>query len=66
MAANPTHEKKRVSTPGNFDMFFQTKTVTAQVATKAQTIENLQLKIYNWNWCLCVSPRPVPGRDGGG
>ncbi len=31
MAANPTHEKKRASTLGNFDMFFETKTVTAQV-----------------------------------
>ena len=49
MAANPTHEKKRASTPGNFDMFFQTKTVTAQVATKAPRLNRKEIAFNGVN-----------------
>ena len=57
MAANPTHEKKRASMPGNFDMFFQSKTVTAQVATKAQRID------MSFTFLICnTSPQSRRGR----
>ena len=46
MAANPTHEKKRVSTPGNFDMFFQTKTYYTVLSAVVRSIESCTFLIH--------------------